>query len=69
MTHKNIYEIELNRKAAIEIGPRVEADIRRRIKELEGRWPGARTSTDWHELQRLRQLLRLVETRGGSDAC
>jgi hypothetical protein len=49
------------------IGERVEQDVKRRIREL-GLWPAARTSADWHELGRLRQLAELLETRGGRDA-
>jgi hypothetical protein len=67
MTAKIIHHDRLRVEPRIEIGPRVAADIRRRIREIESRWPAARTSSDWHELNRLRQLLRLVETRGGGN--
>jgi len=49
------------------LGPRLEADIRRRIHELESRHPSVLTSSDKRELSRLRELLRLAR-QGGSDA-
>lgn len=58
---KETYPVDDN---TVKLGPRVEHDIRRRIREIEGLWPAVRTRQNWHELGRLRQLLRLVETRG-----
>jgi hypothetical protein len=37
----------------LDIGEQLAADIRRRIRELESRYPGALTSADRRELQRL----------------
>jgi hypothetical protein len=65
MTEKLIPETQLDIKAGIEIGPRLRADIERRIRALEARWPGARTAADWAELAR---LLHLVETARLSPA-
>lgn len=41
------------------LGRRLEADIRRRVRELESRHPSALTSFDKRELSRLRELLRI----------
>jgi hypothetical protein len=67
MTAKIIVDPRLNIKRGVAIGPRVEADIRRRIREIEARWPAATIVSDRHELRWLRQLLKLVETRGSCD--
>jgi hypothetical protein len=45
MTAKIIHHDPLRVEPRIEIGPRVAADIRRRIREIESRWPAARTPT------------------------
>ena len=50
----------------VQLGPRLEADIRRRIRTLEARYPGALTTADKRELSRLRELLRLARP-GGAD--
>jgi hypothetical protein len=47
--------------------PRLEADIRRRVRELEGRYPGALTNADRGESQRLCELLRMARSGGGDD--
>ncbi|TPW00147.1 MAG: hypothetical protein USCAAHI_00416 [Beijerinckiaceae bacterium] len=51
----------------VHLGPRLEADIRRRVRELEGRYPGALTNADRGELQRLCELLRMARSGGGDD--
>jgi hypothetical protein len=43
----------------LSLGPRLEFDIKKRIHELENRFPGALTRADRGELQRLKDLLRL----------
>jgi hypothetical protein len=43
----------------IQLGPRLEADVKRRLRELEARYPGALTRADRSEISRLRELLRL----------
>jgi hypothetical protein len=49
------------------LGRRLDADIRRRVRELAARHPGALSSADKRELSRLRELLRLAR-HGGRDA-
>jgi hypothetical protein len=46
------------------LGPRLTAELRRRVKELESRHPGALTSFDKRELSRLRELLQLAKQGG-----
>jgi hypothetical protein len=46
------------------LGPRLDADIRRRARALEARYPGAMSSSDKRELSRLRELLRLAKQGG-----
>jgi hypothetical protein len=48
-------------------GARLEADIRRRVRELEARHCGALTAKDKRELARLRDLLRLAKNGDGAD--
>ena len=47
------------------LGPRLTADINRRIRELEARYHPS--SSDKRELSRLRELLRLAANGGGRD--
>jgi hypothetical protein len=49
------------------MGPRLEADVRRRVRELEARFPSALTSADRRELSRLRELLRLAKQGDGAN--
>jgi hypothetical protein len=48
------------------LGPRLEGEIRRRVRELEARAKGALTSAERRELNRLLELLRLAQD-GGQD--
>jgi hypothetical protein len=50
------------------LGPRLEADVRRRIRELESRYRGAMTKAERGELQKLKDLLRLASKGGDGDA-
>lgn len=44
------------------LGPRLEGEIRRRIRELEARFPGTLTAGDRKELHRLKALLFMAKT-------
>jgi hypothetical protein len=63
MTLKLISDNRLDFKG-VSLGPRLQHDIARRIRELEARLPLSMTKSDWRELTRLRQLLQLMKTGG-----
>ena len=65
MTVKLIHENRPDFKG-VSLGPRLQHDINRRIRELEARVAFEMTRADWRELARLRQLSKLMKT-GGSD--
>jgi hypothetical protein len=67
MTVKLINEDHPEINNSVNLGPRLVRDVQRRIREIEARWPAARTSSDWHELGRLRQLLQLLRTGGRAN--
>ena len=46
----------------LDLGPRLQHDITRRIRELEARLPLSLTKSDLYELNRLRSLLQLMRT-------
>jgi hypothetical protein len=58
MTTKIITEQRLDVKPLV-IGPRVEADVRRRVRELESRFKPSHA--DLRELSKLREFLQTVE--------
>jgi hypothetical protein len=60
MTSKIIHDGRLDINPSVNLGPRLTADILRRIHELENRYPDALTRADRGELQRLRELLRMA---------
>ena len=52
--------------ATLQIGPRVQAEIKRRIRELESRAPRALTPGERKELHKLQVFLHLSQTGGES---
>jgi hypothetical protein len=57
MTTKTYSEDRLRVEPGIRIGPRLAHDIRRRVRELQARLPGAMSGMDRAELAKLRALL------------
>lgn len=54
-------ETKLDHKPTV-LGPRLEGEIRRRIRELEARFPGTLTAGDRKELHKLKALLFMAVT-------
>lgn len=46
---------------SVTIGPRVHAELQRRVRELEARFPKSMTPKDRRELVALRELLKLPQ--------